>query len=414
MAASLGELFVELGVFADTKELKEFEKKLQKVNKVIQDTGKKSNNLTQNIGNFIKKIRGVALAVTGAIYALNRLTDSLVHSNQELLNLTRTSDISLGTFQKWNNIGRMLGVKNAAQQLEGLNQRLFELMLTGEGARGFQLAGINPIGQSAEGVMEQLRNRVSGMSDTSASYLLQQMGLDPTMLHLLRMSREEFEALGRAVEKYQLTPEQRREIQRLNAQLEIARIKLQYIKDRAILALMPIMVRFTESLARVSEGIARIVKGVMDFLDRVPAIKAALLAIGAAFLIAFHPVIAILTALYLIIDDIMAYFNGGGSMLGVLLNFCDELGNKLKDISNIDGSELLSQLISLLSLLNSTALGASIGANAANLITPQSRINNSVTNNSDNRQVNQRISINTNQPALDIKNELYHANYAFA
>ena len=33
MAASLGELFVELGVFADTKELHEFEKKLEKVNK---------------------------------------------------------------------------------------------------------------------------------------------------------------------------------------------------------------------------------------------------------------------------------------------------------------------------------------------------------------------------------------------
>ena len=40
--ASLGELFIELGVFADTKELKNFEKKLEKVSKKIKETGKET------------------------------------------------------------------------------------------------------------------------------------------------------------------------------------------------------------------------------------------------------------------------------------------------------------------------------------------------------------------------------------
>lgn len=413
MAASLGELFVELGVFADTKELHEFEKKLKKVNDTMQESGKKNEKATKSIMKFIKTVGGIATAISGAIYAINRLTDSLVQSNQEFLNLTRSSDISLGVFQKWNNIGRMLGVRNAAQQIEGLNQRLFELMLTGEGARGFQLAGINPIGQSAEGIMEQLRNRVSGMSDTSASYLLKQMGLDPTMLHLLRLSREEFEALGQTIQKYQLTPEQTRQIQAMNAQLQIAQIKLKYLKDRAIMAIMPYFLEFMKSVARVTEGLSKIPGVIYQMVAAIGILSAALWALNA------HPIIAAITAiigiLYLLVDDVMAYFSGGGSILGVLLKFFDELGDRLKNIANLRGSELLNQILSLFKFANMGGLfGGSIATNAANMVTPQTRANSNVQNNTDNRQVNQNISINTNQPALSIKDELYHANYAFA
>lgn len=410
MAASLGELFVELGVFADTKELHEFEKKLEKVNKKMEDSGKKSKNLTKDIKTFIKTIAGVATAITGAIYAINKLTDSLVQSNQEFLNLTRSSDISLGVFQKWNNIGRMLGVKNAAQQIEGLNQRLFELMLTGEGARGFQLAGINPIGQSAEGVMEQLRARVAGMSDTSATYLLKQLGLDPTMLHLLRLTKDEFEALGQTIKKYQLTPEQTQQIQAMNVQLQIAQIKLKYLKDKAIMAIMPYVLEFMKSVARVAEGLSKIPKVVYDIAGAIGILSAALWALNA------HPLIAAITAiigvLYLLVDDVMAYFQGGGSILGVLLKFFEDLGQKLKDIFNIQESPLIAQILKLLSFVSNPG-GFMVNA-ASNLITPAARGNSNVNNNVDNRQVNQNININTNQPADNIKAELYHANYAFA
>ena len=405
MAASLGELFVELGVFADTKELHAFEQKLQKVNKTMQEAGKKNEKVTQNVGKFIKKIAAVATAVTGAIYALNRLTDSLVQSNQEFLNLTRTSDISLDTFQKWNNIGRMLGVKDAAQQIEGLNQRLFELMLTGEGARGFQLAGINPIGQSAEGIMEQLRARVSGMSDTSASYLLKQMGLDPTMLHLLRLSKDEFEALGQTIQKYQLTPEQTRQVQAMNVQLQIAQIKLKYLKDRAVMAIMPYFVKFIESLARVTEFFEKVVSAIDSFLARIPLLKGAIVGLGAVILAYFHPIIAIFTALYLLIDDFMTFLEGGDSVIGHILNVIDDYINDVK--------EAFAGLIDLFKSLGDIKL-PQFSFNPANIISPQARANNSTTNNTDNRQVNQRISINTNQPAESIKAELYHANYAFA
>lgn len=391
---SLGELFIELGVAGDVKPLekaigtmKEAVKQIdneikanQRLLKYLQDiknarTAGEKATIKENFTNEIKKqkmldeidankkavdgkkefaskiagvVKGVGALVgafTGAAIAMNKFTNDLVQTNQAMLDLTRTSDIALGTFQKWGSIGKMLGVDNVEQQLEGLNQRMFDLMLTGEGARGFQLAGINPVGQDAEGVLEQLRNRVSGMNDTTATYLLQQMGLDPRMLHLLRMSRTEFEELGQTIEKYRLSDDQTKEIQAMNIQLQIAGIKLKYLKDRAILALMPAWLQFVESLARVTEGLSIAVKWVTDLIQKTPELKQALMGVAVALgvlLAMAHPVWAALAALYLIIDDIMGYYQGGRSGIGYLIGFFDDLAEDF-ETGNFGG--MLEKLI---------------------------------------------------------------------
>ena len=280
MASSLGELFVELGVFADTKELEQFEKKLKKVAKTVKETQTKSEKLNTNVKDLQRGFRNFALALSGAFYAINKLTDSLVQSNQEFLNMIRNSDIALGTFQKWDNVGRMFGVKNAAQQLASLNQRLYELKLTGQGAEGFILAGINPLGANAENVLEQLRNRVSGLDDTSATFLLSRMGLDPSMLHLLRMTREEFEAFNQQTSRYRLTEAQAKQIQAMNAQLEIARIQLQYFKDRAVIAIMPHLVNFMRVISGIVEKISELVTWLNSDNEFAQFIKFILKAVG--------------------------------------------------------------------------------------------------------------------------------------
>lgn len=327
MAASLGELFVELGVFADTKELKDFEDKLRKVAKTTNETKDKTKKFNNELTSAFKALRTASLAIAGAIFALNKLTDSLVQSNQEYLNLTRNSDIALSTFQKWNNVGRLFGVKNAAQQIAGLNKRLFELKLTGQGAEGFMLAGINPVGKDANGVMEALRSRVAGLNDTSATYLLEKMGLDPSMLHLLRLSRKEFEELNATTSKYRLSEEQTKQIQAMNMQLEIARIKFQYLKGRAVMGIMPHFVKLIKLFVSVAEGIKTIVGIVVKAINSLPTLAKNILTVAAALgvlktALMLNPLVAKLSMLFgaiaLIVDDINHYMNGGGSVIGVI------------------------------------------------------------------------------------------------
>ena len=327
----------------------------------------------------VRGLAGFIGAVAAAAFAINKLTNDLIKSNQAMVNLTRTTDIAQSTFQRWGNIGKMLGVENADQQLAGLNQRLFDLMLTGQGARGFQLAGINPIGQDAEGVLEQLRARIQGMSDTAASYLLQQMGLDPQMLHLLRMSKEEFEELDKAQRKYTLTAEESRQIQEYNLQLQLASIKLDYLKKKAILAIMPYWTELVKSLARVSDMLVKVStwlwknargwlllggiiaaktgkfaklaqfftgmsKTLSGLITKIPIFGGTVAKLGGLFTKAFLP----LTAAYLLLDDLATFFDGGDSLIGRVIDWAGERGGEIGDaFKKMFGGDILGGSIDL-------------------------------------------------------------------
>lgn len=322
--ASLGELFVELGFVGDTKQLEDFVTKVNNAAKATEQQGKKQQKTNNTVGNAIRKIRNFGLAISGAFYALNRMTDSLVAQNQAFLNFTRQTDISLRTMQKWAGVGaivdKSLGEQGVAGTIESLNKRLFEMRLTGEGARGFILAGINPSG-SAEDVLEKLRDRIQGMNNTQATWLLEQMGIDPRMITLLRMSREEFNEYSQAVQKFQLTLEQRQFIDRMNRQLQIARMQLQYLKDKAILKLMPFLVQITKSFARVTDGLIQLSKWLVSTKTGLAFLAYGIIQLMPLFkslwaIIANNPLVRTLTLLYLLMDDIMTWKEGGDSLFG--------------------------------------------------------------------------------------------------
>lgn len=345
------------------------------LNKTTEAQNKNNMAVKSAVGNFVK----LAATISGVAYAVKRLTDSLISENQEFLNLTRTSDVALSTFQKWNSVGEMLGVKNAEQQIKSLNDRIFELKLTGANASGFMLAGIKPT--NAEDVMEQLRGRVAGLNDNAASYLLRQLGLDPSMLHLLRMQRAEFEALNKTTSKYRLNEDQSKEIQKLNIQIQIANQKLQYMKDRVVLAMLPYWVKFlnliSETAVKVGGFIHRIekmnpklktaVKWVIGITTAAFAlskviglVKTAAVGLGVVLnALKFNPIYLGITlligALALLADDIRAYTQGYDSGIGYILKFFENFNNmpfndfidKLEKVLNHPVPEWMKVLLKL-------------------------------------------------------------------
>lgn len=332
--ASLGELSIELGFAGNTEQLEKFNKKIKEVAQNMDLSLKSAIKADTGVANFVKGAGKFAGFIAAAADVINNFTNDLVAGNQAMLDLTSTTDIAQSTFRKWGSIGQMLGVQNAEQQLESLNKKLVELNLTGEGARDFQLAGINPTGQDAEGILEQLRARISGLNNAKAAHLLQRLGIDPKMLHLLRISRNDFEALGETVSKYQLTDDLTEHIQSLNIQLQIAGIRLKYLKDKAIMTIMPAWTQFMASLARVGEGLSKAVQYVSDFISKSPAMQNALKGIAVAMgviLAITHPLWAAFAALYLVIDDVMAYFNGKDSLIGEFINYLDDYVQELKE-----------------------------------------------------------------------------------
>lgn len=393
---SLGELFIQLGVIGDTKELDVLQKRLDKAAKATADfvkslddeinyqfklsrvTGKVAEakarlakatdeearkEAESALATVAKRITVLVGAVTTAVIALNKMADSLTTQNQAWVNFTRQTDLSLQSLQKWGSIGNIvdksLGEQGLAGTLADLNERIYDLILTGQGAEGFMLAGISPLGTDAEGVLEQLRDRIQGLDNTSATYLLKKMGLDPRILPVLRMTREEFNALNEEMKDFRLSDKEVNNIQKMNTQLQIAGQKFKYLKDRAIMPIVGAWTTFINSLANIVTWLTKVVKGIADFISKSEELKAFwdgmkgwLVASAAALAIAFAPVTAAIAALYLIIDDIAAYFNGGNSGIGYIINgikdWFDELGEKLASSDIAEKMEAFVEIIKVL------------------------------------------------------------------
>ena len=156
------------------------------------------------------------------------------------------------------------------------------------------------------------------------------------------MTREEFEQLRKVEERYQLTANQRLEIQQMNIQLELARQKWQYFKDRAILAIMPHFVRLTKNLTFIVECFIRLGKAIHDGWKKINSMNNALgktiqiiRALKDALMIMFAPFIWIFKELYEWVDDLQHYMNGGGSVIGVIMYQLDRIKQGLSMDSNI-------------------------------------------------------------------------------
>ena len=349
MSAGIGELFIELAFKGDAKGAKEFKKKVDEVAKSMNATMKVSEKASKkandNIHSLIKGFGEAVIAIKAVVATYNTLISTL-NSNQAWINLTRQTDLALDSLQQYgkvaNILDKSLGAEGAAQSIANLEQRLYELQLTGEGAEGFMYAGINPMGKNAFQIIEELRNRIKGLNNVQANFLLKKMGIDPRMIALLRMTREEFESLNREMSRYTLTDRQRKAIQQYQQEITIATQKMQYFKERAIMAIMPALVKFAQHTAIVVEGLAKAVKGIRQFYNGLTdvqkgVIKLGLLITGLIALvtaIAAHPLVggllALLTAIYLIVDDIMVGLMGGDSYFRDFLNWADEFVNDEK------------------------------------------------------------------------------------
>ena len=393
MAGTLGELVIELGILGNDEGAKKVAKALDEViekaakaakemknqEQKTDDVDKKNKNTARSIVKTAKNIGLLVTAVSGAVVALNKLAESLVQQNQQWINLTRNSDIALSTFQKWGQIGAAmnasLGEQGAAGAVADLNKRLFEMKLTGQGYEGFALAGIRPT--NAEDVLEQLRARIRGLNDTSATYLLERLGIDPRMLSVLRMTRQEFEAMNKELEKYRLSPEQRQAIQEYHKQMSIVNAKMQYFKDRILVAIMPYMAKFMEFIVKIIEALPKyrgviiglfaittkgfgkwlkalplvgkylkpvvkmlqairifgksIFKGLSGLIIKIPVLGRLFGVLGRFISKAFWPI----TIAYLLIDDIIGYFNGKDSAIGSVINYLKDMGQDWLNIGKI-------------------------------------------------------------------------------
>lgn len=320
--ALVDELFIALGFKVDDKDVK-----------------KADNSLKSIIGTAGK----VATAVIAATVALDRMANSLARNNQEFINFNRQTGLSLDKMQSIATAGMLVDYNfdpsTAMSSLQALESNLAQIRLGEGNIAPFQILGISPVGKDATQIIDDLREAIKGIDDMTAVNLIQQMGLSPQFISILRMSKEEMNGLNKEL---MLTPEERTALQQYSMELRKIHMEFALLKDRALIAIMPALNKFLDGLAAISEMFLNIGKGLQNVWNWLGKFKIGVAALALAILTYFNPVIGALTAVYLILEDIAVWATGGKSFLGTTF---DIMGDKLKsvgDFFNNMGSGLAS------------------------------------------------------------------------
>ena len=319
--ASLGELFISLGVKAD-------EAKLKKI-----DSG-------------IKSIRNGALALsaafTGAIVGLDRFVDGTLRGVVSLQNLSNQTGLAVQELQKWQQAGQLSNLALDADQIAGsigtVQKNIAKIRLGQGDLSPFQLLGVDLMGQDAFGVLEQLRGSIQGLDPTITANLLEQIGLTPDFINLLKLSRQEFEALS---ENTFLNKKQREDIDKAGTSIKQLKLSFTALKDQAVAKIAPFlnelvqkffswlrdngdkivntMTGFAKGFALFAQAIGNAFSVLSGFLSNITGIESGTKAIAIAFgalTLALRPMLLGFTALLLVLDDIAVLQRGGESLIG--------------------------------------------------------------------------------------------------
>lgn len=294
----IDELFVALGFKIDDKEVKTFD-----------------NNLKSTLQSATR----FAAAVTAAVVVVDHMATSLLKNNQAFISFNQQTGLAIGNMQRIAKAGMLANMnitpETVMQSMQAVQSNLAQIRLGQGNIEPYQLLGISPVGKDANQVFDDLRNAIKGLDDMTATNIISQMGFNPEMITVLRMTNAELEDMNGLM----LSPEQRQAMEQYGMALRKVNMELGLLKDQALLAIMPALIDFLKGFKAIAQVTYDMMDGFTKLLDLIPQLKGALAALALGILAYFNPVIAAVTALYLLIEDLAVWKAGGKSAIGTLV-----------------------------------------------------------------------------------------------
>ena len=368
MASPIDEIFIKIGFKTEDKELKKTEKA---IDKTLDKADKKAKKADISFTNIFKTVRKMAVAAGAAYIAFDRLANSMLKSNQAYINFNRQTGLALANVNKIAGAGMLvdynLNPENVMGSMQALESNLAQIRLGEGNIAPFQLLGISPVGKNAVQVIEDLRQAIKGIDDMTATNIIQQMGLSPEMITILRMSKEEMEEYSAIAQQYMLSSEQRQAMQQYAMGLRLVHMQLNYLKDTIILKVMPAFIEFSKNFANILQQGSKFIDIIQHILNVIPHVKLALGGLAMFILARFNPVIAAITGLYLILEDLAVWFAGGKSVAGTIFGDKQNIGKGETPVNSMLNSPFIKMLTNPMAAITSLPVNlARINGNAGN------------------------------------------------
>ncbi len=335
--ASIGELFINLGVKGDTKKLDEFK-----------------GSVTKLRSNLI----AVGAAFAGAVVGLNTLVNSSLKGVVSLQNLSNQTGLAVENLQKLQQAGQLsnlaLSADQIAQSIGNLQKNINDITVFGSGnITPFSQLGVDPMqSKTAFEVLERVRENIKGLNAATATNLISQIGLSPEFINILRLSREEFDKLSNNMF---LSGQQRKDIDKLGTSMKSLQLRFIALKDQAVAKLAPeldkLVNQFFKWVDDNGDNIIQLIAGigksfavftkavsgafslVSGFINKISGLENGITILTAAMaglLLTFRPFLLGLGAIVLLLEDFAVFSAGGESLIGDLVNAFKEMPDIVK------------------------------------------------------------------------------------
>jgi len=271
---------------------------------------------------------------------ISSLVDAFVRLNNESLkyavglkNFAVQTGLSVAELEKW----RYAAEKNdvTAQEFIGSITALQDAMVKITRGQGnmipWNLLGIDPRNDPFT-ILEQLRAKMKDFHPSYAKSLLEEMGLGPNMMNILKAANLEFDKMR---SDYILNPEEIKTLISFNREIKEMIWQLRGLRNKVFSDLSGPASAFIKTFNSSVTAILKFeqaLSGITRSANKIVGFKSVFAGIGIGLAIAFAPITTAIAGIILLLDDLNVYLEGGDSLIGKILKMAGPIKNAFSNM----------------------------------------------------------------------------------
>ena len=258
--------------------------------------------------------------IYGGLSLMLRFTDEATRAIVALDNFNKITGVSGDVVRQWGFIAEQANVRASSiiSAFETITRARGDMLAGRSISNAWALLGVDP-SQDPEQVFNEVLNKLGQIKDINLRNVrISDLGFDPQLVNLIGKTREELQGV---FVNLQVNDEEKQSLLDLKKSFVDLRITFALFTEKIAAAFFPI--KSTLDL------VARIIYIFHKAIDATVGWERTLKILTGTVLILFakaHPIIALLTGIALIIEDVWTYFEGGESVLGLLIEKFKSLG----------------------------------------------------------------------------------------
>lgn len=315
----IADLFVQLGVKTDTKELTAFNQVLKETvgnldklkkeigdgltKKVKEDGNEKKQGIFGFLKNLPKLIKSspiiaslvyIAKAISQVTLRLAKLVLNLTQVSYETLKLARNFGVSTSAMQRFGYEAVASGVKlnDFQSAVARLKQNSADILLGRGDISPYALLGINPH-EDPEKVLMHLQQRLKELPESIGTAFASDLGLSPDMINFVRKAD-----FSKIANRPQLSRSELKALDDLRGKLLETMNLFSLVGQKILVVFTPL---FNTILKPLTNMLTRWSKSLQEIHDTIMTV---FVAIGGIMSI-INPVFAVVTAIGLVLDDLV-------------------------------------------------------------------------------------------------------------